>query len=111
MRHISQFRQKMYTNKILNTSGTTMEQHAELPQAVLPLCVLVCRELGLDELLRHCESVLDKLRYPERDPCYQAMAGTALFTHTAYDMLQNHSRYGGPAAPGAQSCSELPSRL
>ncbi|XP_041831227.1 uncharacterized protein LOC121633367 isoform X1 [Melanotaenia boesemani] len=50
------------------------------------------RELGLDELLRHCESVVDKLRYPDRDPCYQAMAGTALFTHTAFDMLQNHSR-------------------
>ncbi|XP_044025581.1 uncharacterized protein LOC122863288 isoform X2 [Siniperca chuatsi] len=50
------------------------------------------RELGLDELLRHCDSVLEKLRYPEREPCYQAMAGTALFTHTAFDMLQSHSR-------------------
>uniref|UniRef100_A0A671TZD3 Si:ch211-241j12.3 n=1 Tax=Sparus aurata TaxID=8175 RepID=A0A671TZD3_SPAAU len=50
------------------------------------------RELGLDELLKHCESVVEKLRYPEKDPCYQAMAGTALFTHTAFDMLQNHSR-------------------
>ncbi|XP_073349468.1 uncharacterized protein [Pagrus major] len=50
------------------------------------------RELGLDELLRHCDSVVEKLRYPEKDPCYQAMAGTALFTHTAFDMLQNHSR-------------------
>lgn len=53
-----------------------------------------CRELGLDQLLCHCEVVLEKLRFPERDPCYQAMAGTALFTHTAFDMLQNHSRYG-----------------
>ncbi|XP_045915964.1 uncharacterized protein LOC123977384 [Micropterus dolomieu] len=50
------------------------------------------RELGLDELLRHCESMVEKLRYPEKEPCYQAMAGTALFTHTAFDMLQNHSR-------------------
>ncbi|XP_029318578.1 uncharacterized protein LOC115028846 isoform X2 [Cottoperca gobio] len=50
------------------------------------------RELGLDELLRHCESVVEKLRCPEKEPCYQAMAGTALFTHTAFDMLQNHSR-------------------
>ncbi|XP_035534960.1 proto-oncogene DBL [Morone saxatilis] len=50
------------------------------------------RELGLDELLRHCESVVEKLRYPEKEPCYQAMAGTALFTHTAFDMLQNHCR-------------------
>lgn len=50
------------------------------------------RELGLDKLLRHCGNVLDKLRYPEKDPCYQAMAGTALFTHMAFDMLQNHSR-------------------
>ncbi|XP_040920128.1 uncharacterized protein LOC121199473 [Toxotes jaculatrix] len=50
------------------------------------------RELGLDELLRHCESVVEKLRYPEKEPCYQAMAGTALFTHTTFDMLQNHSR-------------------
>ncbi|KAG7460645.1 hypothetical protein MATL_G00200960 [Megalops atlanticus] len=50
------------------------------------------RDLGLDELLRHCETVVEKLRYPENEPCYQAMAGTALFTHTAYDMLQNYSR-------------------
>lgn len=58
----------------------------------ISLYVLVSRELGLDELLKHCESVVEKLRYPEKDPCYQAMAGTALFTHTAFDMLQNHSR-------------------
>ncbi|XP_054473984.1 uncharacterized protein LOC129106788 [Anoplopoma fimbria] len=50
------------------------------------------RELGLDKLLTHCEGVVEKLRYPEKAPCYQAMAGTALFTHTAFDMLQNHSR-------------------
>ncbi|XP_023259870.1 uncharacterized protein KIAA1755-like [Seriola lalandi dorsalis] len=50
------------------------------------------RELGLDELLRHCDSVVEKLRYPEKEPCYQAMASTALFIHTAFDMLQNHSR-------------------
>ncbi|XP_028295950.1 uncharacterized protein LOC114457963 isoform X2 [Gouania willdenowi] len=50
------------------------------------------RELGLDELLRHCESILDKLRYPDKESCYQAMAGTTLFTHTALDMLHNHSR-------------------
>ncbi|XP_062406625.1 uncharacterized protein LOC134097699 isoform X2 [Sardina pilchardus] len=50
------------------------------------------RDLGLDELLRHCECVVEKLRYPENDPCYQAMAGTAIFTHTAYDMLLNYSR-------------------
>nr|XP_046228181.1 uncharacterized protein LOC124050094 [Scatophagus argus] len=50
------------------------------------------RELGLDELLRHCERVVEKLRDPEKEPCYQAMAGTALFTNTAFEMLQNHSR-------------------
>ncbi|XP_061563447.1 uncharacterized protein KIAA1755 [Cololabis saira] len=50
------------------------------------------RELGLDELLRHCEAVIEKLRSPDREPCYQAVAGTPLFTHTAFDMLQNHSR-------------------
>ena len=58
----------------------------------ISLYVLVSRELGLDELLKHCESVVEKLRYPEKDPCYQAMAGTTLFTNTAFDMLQNHSR-------------------
>ncbi|KAA8583410.1 hypothetical protein FQN60_015956, partial [Etheostoma spectabile] len=50
------------------------------------------RELGLDDLLWHCESVVEKLRYPEMEPCYQAMAGTTLFNHTALDMHQNHSR-------------------
>lgn len=67
----------------------------------LPVCFLKlmewlflwCRELGLDELLRHCERVVEKLHYPENDSCYQAMAGTALFTHTAFNMLQNYSRY------------------
>lgn len=56
--------------------------------------MFVCRGLGLDELLRHCENVLEKLRHPEKEPCYLAMAGTALFAHTAFDMLQNHSRCG-----------------
>lgn len=64
-----------------------------------------CRELGLDELLRHCESMVEKLRYPEKEPCYQAMAGTALFTHTAFDMLQNHSRYCRDPAPSMPSQS------
>ncbi|XP_068199253.1 uncharacterized protein [Antennarius striatus] len=50
------------------------------------------REVGLDDLLRRCELVVEKLRHPEKDPCFQAMAGTALFTHTAFEMLQNHSR-------------------
>ncbi|KAK5880532.1 hypothetical protein CesoFtcFv8_023550 [Champsocephalus esox] len=50
------------------------------------------RELGLDELLRHCEGIVEKLRHPDKEPCYQAMAGTALFSHTAFDMLRNHSR-------------------
>lgn len=62
---------------------------------LLCVCVFVCRELGLDELLTHCEEILEKLRYPEKEASYQAMAGTALFTHTAFDMLQNHSRYRG----------------
>ncbi|XP_029589824.1 uncharacterized protein LOC115174932 isoform X1 [Salmo trutta] len=50
------------------------------------------QELGLDELLKHCECVVEKMRYPEKNSCYQAMAGTALFTNTAFDMLQNYSR-------------------
>ncbi|CAG5950337.1 unnamed protein product [Menidia menidia] len=50
------------------------------------------RDLGLDELLKRCENVVEKLRHPEKDPCYQAMAGTCLFTHTVFDMLQKHSR-------------------
>uniref|UniRef100_A0A674E6Q5 Si:ch211-241j12.3 n=3 Tax=Salmo trutta TaxID=8032 RepID=A0A674E6Q5_SALTR len=53
---------------------------------------LLRRELGLDELLRHCERVVEKLHYPENDSCYQAMAGTVLFTHTAFNILQNYSR-------------------
>ncbi|XP_013120046.1 uncharacterized protein LOC100698705 isoform X1 [Oreochromis niloticus] len=50
------------------------------------------RELGLDQLLRNCESLVGKLRWPDREPCFQDMAGTALFTQMAFDMLQNHSR-------------------
>ncbi|XDV42463.1 hypothetical protein PO909_011120, partial [Leuciscus waleckii] len=50
------------------------------------------RDLGLDDLLRHCECLLEKLRFPEKDPCFQAMAGTVLFTHTALEMLRNYNR-------------------
>ncbi|KAK3522763.1 hypothetical protein QTP86_034196 [Hemibagrus guttatus] len=50
------------------------------------------RDLGLDALFRRCECVLEKFRYPEKDPCYQAMVGTVLFTHTALEMLQNYDR-------------------
>ncbi|XP_056436727.1 uncharacterized protein LOC130374150 isoform X1 [Gadus chalcogrammus] len=50
------------------------------------------RELGLDELQDHCEQMGSKLRFPEQDPCYLAMAGTPLFTDTARDMLHHYSR-------------------
>ncbi|XP_035384882.1 uncharacterized protein LOC113567738 isoform X1 [Electrophorus electricus] len=50
------------------------------------------RDLGLDDLLRQCEQILEKFRCPERDPCYQAMVGTHFFTRTALDMLQNYDR-------------------
>ncbi|MBN3301750.1 ACT protein, partial [Amia calva] len=49
-------------------------------------------ELGLDELLQHCEQIIVKLRFPENDPCYQAMAGTTQFTCTAFEMLENYNR-------------------
>ncbi|TRY87736.1 hypothetical protein DNTS_031803 [Danionella cerebrum] len=50
------------------------------------------RELGLDELLCHCECVLQKLRFPEGHECFRTMAGTLLFTHTTRQMLLNHHR-------------------
>ncbi|KAL7889104.1 hypothetical protein AOLI_G00040780 [Acnodon oligacanthus] len=49
-------------------------------------------DLGLDELLRRCELVLEKFRVPESDQCYQAMVGTHLYTHTALEMLHNYER-------------------
>ncbi|XP_072532809.1 uncharacterized protein [Salminus brasiliensis] len=49
-------------------------------------------DLGLDELLRRCERVLEKFRCPESDQCYQAMVGTHLYTHTALEMLHNYER-------------------
>ncbi|CAL8315123.1 unnamed protein product [Lota lota] len=50
------------------------------------------RELGLDELQNHCKRVVSKLRFPDQDPCYLAMAGTPLFTDTAQDMLHHYRR-------------------
>lgn len=50
------------------------------------------RELGLDELLRHCEALMEKLRHPDLDPCYQDVAGTALFTYASSGMIQNYTR-------------------
>ncbi|XP_052443188.1 uncharacterized protein LOC127984526 [Carassius gibelio] len=50
------------------------------------------RDLGLDDLLKHCECLLEKLRFPEKDPCFHAMAGTLLYTHTSLEMLHNYNR-------------------
>ncbi|KAA0708999.1 hypothetical protein E1301_Tti017435 [Triplophysa tibetana] len=50
------------------------------------------RDLGLDDLLKCCECLLEKLRFPENEPCFHAMAGTILFSHTALEMLQNYNR-------------------
>ncbi|KAI7800061.1 hypothetical protein IRJ41_023720, partial [Triplophysa rosa] len=50
------------------------------------------RDLGLDDLLKRCECLLEKLRFPENEPCFYAMAGTILFSLTALEMLQNYNR-------------------
>ncbi|XP_043075303.1 actin-1 isoform X3 [Puntigrus tetrazona] len=50
------------------------------------------RDLGLDDLLKRCEGLLEKLRFPEDEPCFRAMAGTLLYTHTALEMLHNYNR-------------------
>lgn len=51
------------------------------------------RDLGLDDLLKRCERLLEKLRFPENEPCFHVMAGTVLFSHTALEMLHNYNRY------------------
>ncbi|KAF4099167.1 uncharacterized protein LOC131527461 [Onychostoma macrolepis] len=50
------------------------------------------RDLGLDDLLKHCEGLLEKLRFPENEPCFHTMAGTLLYTHTSLEMLHNYNR-------------------
>ncbi|XP_073711928.1 uncharacterized protein [Misgurnus anguillicaudatus] len=50
------------------------------------------RDLGLDELLKRCECLLEKLRYPETEPCFHAMAGTNLFANTTLEMIHNYNR-------------------
>ncbi|XP_051511049.1 uncharacterized protein si:ch211-241j12.4 [Myxocyprinus asiaticus] len=50
------------------------------------------RDLCLDDLLKRCECLLEKLRFPENYPCFHAMAGTVLFTHTTLEMLHNYNR-------------------
>ncbi|MBN3285571.1 ACT protein, partial [Polyodon spathula] len=50
------------------------------------------RGLGLDDLLGRCDQIMEKLRCPEAHPPYRAMAGTSLFAHTAFEMLENHNR-------------------
>ncbi|XP_054618709.1 uncharacterized protein si:ch211-241j12.4 isoform X2 [Dunckerocampus dactyliophorus] len=49
-------------------------------------------DLRLDDLLRHCGRLVVKLQHPEKEPHYHAMVGTAVFTHTTRDMLQNFQR-------------------
>uniref|UniRef100_UPI00398E406B uncharacterized protein isoform X2 n=1 Tax=Pristiophorus japonicus TaxID=55135 RepID=UPI00398E406B len=44
------------------------------------------RDLGIDELLRRCVEILEKLRDPKSDPCFLAMAGTTQFRQTVDDM-------------------------
>ncbi|XP_051951450.1 uncharacterized protein LOC127621768 [Xyrauchen texanus] len=50
------------------------------------------RDLGLDDLLKHCECLLKKLHFPENEPCFHTMAGTFLFSHTTLEMLHNYNR-------------------
>ncbi|XP_065113485.1 uncharacterized protein [Paramisgurnus dabryanus] len=50
------------------------------------------RDLGLDDLLKRCECLLEKLRYPETEPCFHAMAGTNLFANTTLEMIHNYNR-------------------
>ncbi|XP_051781236.1 uncharacterized protein LOC114648438 isoform X2 [Erpetoichthys calabaricus] len=55
-------------------------------------CSKLRRELGLDDLLIHCEHIVEKLKFPDRDPCFQSMAGTVLFSHVAFEMIENYDR-------------------
>ncbi|XP_039604022.1 uncharacterized protein LOC120525628 isoform X1 [Polypterus senegalus] len=55
-------------------------------------CSELRRELGLDDLLIHCEHIVEKLKFPDRDPCFQSVAGTVLFSHVAFEMIENYDR-------------------
>ncbi|XP_032876725.1 uncharacterized protein LOC116973120 isoform X2 [Amblyraja radiata] len=50
------------------------------------------RDLGIDDLLRRCEEIIEKFRDPKSDPCFNAMAGTAQFQQEADDLLKKDER-------------------
>ncbi|XP_038655257.1 uncharacterized protein LOC119967165 isoform X2 [Scyliorhinus canicula] len=49
-------------------------------------------DLGIDELLRKCEEILEKLRDPKSDPWFLAMAGTAQFQQAFGDVQDKDER-------------------
>ncbi|XP_072355897.1 uncharacterized protein [Scyliorhinus torazame] len=50
------------------------------------------RDLGIDELLRKCEEIWEKLRDPKSDPWFLAMAGTAQFQQAFGDVHDKDER-------------------
>ncbi|XP_069743470.1 uncharacterized protein [Narcine bancroftii] len=71
---------------------TVTEELEQLSQHIEELRTAWRRDLGIDDLLRKCEEILEKFRDPKCDPCFNAMAGTTQFQQAADDFLKKNAR-------------------
>ncbi|XP_042188804.1 guanine nucleotide exchange factor DBS [Callorhinchus milii] len=68
------------------------EEFQWLPHELQELYTQGRRDLGIDELLRRCETIVEKLKNPKADPHFLAMAGTAVFAQTLDEMYERNER-------------------
>ncbi|XP_072409686.1 uncharacterized protein [Chiloscyllium punctatum] len=76
----------------LQSWPTEAEEFEQFSYQVMELHIAWRRDLGIDDLLRSCEGILEKLTDPKSDPCFSAMAGTAQFWQTFGDLREKNER-------------------
>ncbi|XP_051880140.1 uncharacterized protein LOC127574807 isoform X2 [Pristis pectinata] len=76
----------------LQSLPTEAEELEQFCQHIKELHAAWKRDLGIDDLLRKCEEILEKFRDPKSDPCFNAMAGTTQFQQAADDLFKKDER-------------------
>ncbi|XP_072912500.1 uncharacterized protein [Hemitrygon akajei] len=72
----------------LRSLPTEAEELEQCCQHIMELHAVWKRDLGIDDLLRKCEVILEKFRDPKSDPCFNAMGGSTQFHQAADDLLK-----------------------
>ncbi|XP_072106143.1 uncharacterized protein [Mobula birostris] len=72
----------------LQSLPTEAEELEQCCQHIMELQAVWKRDLGIDDILRKCEVILEKFRDPKSDLCFNAMGGTTQFHQAADDLLK-----------------------